>query len=47
MNNGPACAAFLRRAGRDEGRPDLAALLLTAFPVDPPEFDDWPTDEGG
>ncbi len=42
--NGPACAAFLRRDAGDEGRPDLAALLLTAFPVDPPEFDDWPID---
>lgn len=47
VRNGPACAAFLRRAGRDEGRPDLAALLLAAFPVNPPEFEDWPTAEGG
>ncbi len=42
--NGPACAAFLRRDAGDEGRPDLAALLLTAFPFDPPEFYDWPID---
>jgi len=47
VKNGPACAAFLRRASGDVGRPDLAALLLAAFPVDPPEFDGWPVDGSG
>lgn len=40
LRNGPACAAFLRRGAPDEGRPDLAALLLAAFTVAPQEFAD-------
>lgn len=47
MENGPKCAAFMRffdRQGEGERErgfhPALAALLVEAWPNDPPDFDD-------
>lgn len=45
MEYGPQCAKFMRYSDRRgyrerEFHPALAALLVEAWPIDPPDFDD-------